>query len=164
MLKKIDAEKAARDRQRQLEQTRIAKNLRQALDGIAPAQVAEACGVTEQAVSNWIRTGKITKENMTIVARLSGRTMGQLLGAEDTGAPAPNGDAGVVEQRLRALPPKVKARVEAALLALFDALGERQRPRKRADIEGQEVFNNLKPSPRRAPTAAPPSGRRKHTV
>lgn len=46
---------------------------------ITPAQIADACGgISVQSVSNWRRTGKITKENLRILANLVDWTMEEL--------------------------------------------------------------------------------------
>lgn len=54
----------------------------------SPGRVAEACGVTEQAVSNWKRTGKIASRHLLVVSRLTGWSLSKLLTGED---PPPTG-------------------------------------------------------------------------
>ena len=69
------------------EQALLAANLAAALSqpgGPRPVQVAERCGVSEQAVSNWKRTGKISKENLAVVSEMTGWSVRRLLtGADD---------------------------------------------------------------------------------
>lgn len=48
-----------------------------------PGQIAAECGVTEQAVSNWRRTGKITKENLAIVSRMTRWSIQKLMTGEE---------------------------------------------------------------------------------
>ncbi len=61
-------------------QSVVRDNLRYLFDTgrVMPTQVAEACEVTVQAVSNWKRTGKITLHGLTIVSRLSGYSVDQI--------------------------------------------------------------------------------------
>ncbi|WP_420889291.1 S24 family peptidase [Cupriavidus gilardii] len=48
---------------------------------VDPAQLAAECGVTRQAISGWIRTGKIAKDHLPVLARLSGKPLEWWLGA-----------------------------------------------------------------------------------
>lgn len=63
------------------EQATLAANFTKALaeSGIAPKAIAEACDITEQAVSNWKRTGKIAREHLPTIATMTGWTVAQLL-------------------------------------------------------------------------------------
>jgi hypothetical protein len=73
------------------EQQMLAANFTAALaeEGApTPGQIAEACDVTEQAVSNWKRTGKITKQNLQIVSTMTKWSVHRLLtGQADPPAP-----------------------------------------------------------------------------
>lgn len=68
-------------RREQLQRT-LAKNFSRALDegGTTPGDIAGALGITEQAVSNWKRTGKIATENIPTICRLTGWGVAQLMG------------------------------------------------------------------------------------
>lgn len=44
-----------------------------------PGAIAAQCGISEQAVSNWKRTGKISKHNLAIVADMTGWSVVRLL-------------------------------------------------------------------------------------
>lgn len=68
-------------------QQQIAVNFAAAIEktGVSPIAIAEACGVTEQAVSNWKRTGKIRTRHLLVVSKLTGWSIQRLLtGAPDT--------------------------------------------------------------------------------
>lgn len=72
------------------EQKTLAENFTKALeeDGApTPGDIADRCDVTEQAVSNWKRTGKITKKNIAIVSEMTGWSVHRLM----TGSDAPSG-------------------------------------------------------------------------
>lgn len=74
------------------EQEMLARNFTAALDergAPTPGQIAEACGITEQAVSNWKRTGKITKENLRIVSAMTKWSVHRLLTGEKDPPPPP---------------------------------------------------------------------------
>lgn len=73
------------------------------------AWLAEQCGVSEQAVSKWISSGKISRENALRAAEALGMTITQLLDPN----PTPE-----LDERWHSFPPAVKARV----LALIDEL------------------------------------------
>ncbi len=64
------------------EQQALAANFTRALaeSGIAPKAIAEARDITEQAVSNWKRTGKIAREHLPTIAQLTGWSVERLLG------------------------------------------------------------------------------------
>ena len=68
-------------RREQFQRT-LAKNFSQALDegAATPGDIADALGITEQAVSNWKRTGKIATENIPTICRLTGWGVAQLMG------------------------------------------------------------------------------------
>ncbi|MDP9965107.1 phage repressor protein C with HTH and peptisase S24 domain [Variovorax paradoxus] len=64
------------------EQQALASNFARALaeSGVAPKAIAEARDITEQAVSNWKRTGKIAREHLPTIAQLTGWSVERLLG------------------------------------------------------------------------------------
>jgi hypothetical protein len=80
------------ERQLTYEQLTLARNFTLALEssGVRPGDIAAACGITEQAVSNWKRTGKIGSKNLAVVVKLTGWSMEQLFGNE----PAPSNKGG----------------------------------------------------------------------
>lgn len=63
------------------EQKALAANFNQALmeAGVTAKAVANACDITEQAVSNWKRTGKIAREHLPVIAGLTGWAVEELL-------------------------------------------------------------------------------------
>lgn len=63
----------------------LAERLRKALDaaGVKDAALAQACGVTRAAVSQWRRTGQIHKRHLETVARVTGKPVSWLLGGPD---------------------------------------------------------------------------------
>lgn len=71
------------------EQKALAKNFARALEesGVAPKAIAEARDITEQAVSNWKRTGKIAREHLPTIAMLTGWSVERLLSADGEAAP-----------------------------------------------------------------------------
>lgn len=79
MLKKTDASTP--------EQRALAANFTKALEesGVAPKAIAEARDITEQAVSNWKRTGKIARAHLPTIAALTGWSVERLLSL-DSGA------------------------------------------------------------------------------
>lgn len=58
-----------------LENSVLARRIQEAIEGSAHSQasIAAAFGVTEQAVSSWIRTGKFDKRKAPKLAQLTGR-------------------------------------------------------------------------------------------
>lgn len=71
------------------EQKLLAANFSAALaaDGApTPGEIAAACGISEQAVSNWKRSGKISVKNLEVVSRMTGWSVTRLLlgGPDDT--------------------------------------------------------------------------------
>ncbi len=51
-------------------------------NGITKADVARACGISDQAVGKWFKTGKVATKNLAIAARLCGLTLDQLVRGE----------------------------------------------------------------------------------
>lgn len=70
------------------EQLLLAKNFSEAMaqpGAPTPGAIAAECDISEQAVSNWKRTGKINKKNLAVVSRLTGWSISRLMsGQEDT--------------------------------------------------------------------------------
>lgn len=66
-------------------QRALAENFAKALgEGrTTPKEIAEALGITEQAVSNWKRSGKIATENLPVVAKLTGWSIARLMGVPE---------------------------------------------------------------------------------
>lgn len=69
------------------DQIALAANFTRALaeSGVSPKAIADARQITEQAVSNWKRTGKIKREHLPTIAALTGWTVAQLLSADGDG-------------------------------------------------------------------------------
>jgi hypothetical protein len=78
------------------EQLALAANFTRALaeSGVAPKAIAEARDITEQAVSNWKRTGKIAREHLPTIASLTGWSVERLLGSsvQETAPPLDEND------------------------------------------------------------------------
>lgn len=73
----------------------LAKNFAAALaeSGVSPGVIAQACNVTEQAVSNWKRTGKIRSQFLPVIADATRWSLRRLLTGLDDG---PSGAAPTV--------------------------------------------------------------------
>jgi transcriptional regulator with XRE-family HTH domain len=60
-----------------LDSKEMARRIKMAMDEAKPpitgADLAEACGVTPQAVSGWRSTGRLGKRHLMTIARLTGR-------------------------------------------------------------------------------------------
>lgn len=90
------------------------------------AWLAEQCSVSEQAVSKWIATGKVSRANAMKAAKALDMTVTQLLD------PTPTPE---LDERWHSFPPSVKLRVLALVDELLNppAPGEsRAKPRRRA--------------------------------
>lgn len=64
------------------EQLLLAKNFAEAMaqpGAPTPGAIAAECDISEQAVSNWKRTGKINKKNLAVVSRLTGWSIQRLM-------------------------------------------------------------------------------------
>jgi len=68
------------------DKVRLSKNLRAARDaaGLSNTDLADACGVTVQAVGGWLKTGKISRESLVLFAKAVGRSVDSLLTGEET--------------------------------------------------------------------------------
>jgi len=68
-----------------LDSKEIARRLREAMDKAEPrvtsVALAEACGVTPQAVSGWRKTGRVAKRHLQTVGKLTGRPLEYFLGS-----------------------------------------------------------------------------------
>lgn len=62
----------------------VMKRLRAAMQhaGVRNTDVAEACGISDQAVSLWFRTGRVSKKNLAIAARLCRVSLDELVTGE----------------------------------------------------------------------------------
>ncbi|MDE2441083.1 MAG: helix-turn-helix domain-containing protein [Betaproteobacteria bacterium] len=65
--------------------------------GKTQAWLAEQVGVSDNAVSKWIRTGQISRENIPKVARLTGLYPDELLPDNDTGRTEPTRNSSGIE-------------------------------------------------------------------
>lgn len=104
------------------EQRALAANFTRALaeSGIAPKVIAEARDITEQAVSNWKRTGKIAREHLPTIASLTGWSVERLLGEHPPDKNDPPAESDVVQPS-----PTIGATILqlGALLATLNAMG-----------------------------------------
>lgn len=70
----VDNKKAAED---------LAKRIRMAMDNRVPplggSELAEACGVTPQAVSGWRKNGRVHKRHLETLAELTGKPLEHFL-------------------------------------------------------------------------------------
>ncbi len=84
LLPPVENQAMLEDRKEEAQRT-LAENFAKALaEGrTTPREIAEALDITEQAVSNWKRTGKIATENLPEVARLTGWTIAALMGVPE---------------------------------------------------------------------------------
>lgn len=82
--------------------------------GRTQAWLAEQVGVSENAVSKWIKNGEISRENSIECASVLGISVAQLLDEN----PVPE-----LDERWHSFPPAVKQRV----LALIDELTQKKR-------------------------------------
>jgi len=57
-------------------------------NGVTKADIARACGISDQAVGKWFKTGKVATKNLAVAARLCGITLDQLVRA-DVGGQSP---------------------------------------------------------------------------
>ena len=64
-----------------MDKQRVMKTLRDAMDrtGVKAAHIAKACDISPQAVSNWWKTGTVSRQNLSIAARMVGLTLDELL-------------------------------------------------------------------------------------
>lgn len=69
----------------------LAKSFAMALEasGVSPRAIADRCGVSEQAVSNWKRTGKIRSHFLPVISDMTGRSIRWLLTGEEDKSTAP---------------------------------------------------------------------------
>jgi transcriptional regulator with XRE-family HTH domain len=71
-----------------LDAAKLAKRIREAMDGMEPPltgrALAVACGVTDQAVSAWRKTGRIHKKHLQKLAELTGKSLDFFLSANGT--------------------------------------------------------------------------------
>lgn len=67
------------------EQRTLAIEFQKAMEtsGVPPKAIAELCGITEQAVSNWRRTGKIARKHLPKIAMATKWSVQRLLTGKD---------------------------------------------------------------------------------
>lgn len=73
--------------QAMLDNAEMARRIKEAIDGkpgLSQAAVAEAFGVTEQAVSGWIRTGKVDKRKLPKLAAITGVPLSRFMPSDDS--------------------------------------------------------------------------------
>lgn len=72
-----------------LDANELARRLRNAMDNKEPrltaAALAKACGVTDQAVNGWRKTGRLAKKHLQTIVRETGRPIEFFLGEDMTG-------------------------------------------------------------------------------
>lgn len=99
----------------------LARRLKQAAQesGIKQRQIAEACGKTEGAVSQWMRTGSIRAEHLAKICGLTGVSADYLL----------LGTRGMTEERrwwieqIERLTPEQKLQLKGIISALRGVIG-----------------------------------------
>jgi transcriptional regulator with XRE-family HTH domain len=70
---------------RRMDKKTIGEQIKEALErkGLSQTDLAERCDVSNNAVSKWIKTGKVSKANIPSVCLHTGLDAGIFLGAED---------------------------------------------------------------------------------
>lgn len=77
------ADNSAMLKEREEERLAMAARLREALACCASkTQVAEACGVTVQALTGWEKTGRVDKRHLPTIAKMSGKSLDWLMGVD----------------------------------------------------------------------------------
>ncbi len=85
--------------------------------GLMGKRIAELCGVKPQAVSNWKTTGRIDKQNLEKLARLTGKPLEYFSTLPAEERPARRGSMEARESATRYEVPKGGAAAEAKKLA-----------------------------------------------
>jgi transcriptional regulator with XRE-family HTH domain len=107
---------------------------------ITTQAMADACGVTAGAVSNWFSSGRIAKDNLAIVAKQLGTSINELItGEPDEAQPTPIPGASYEAQKLATWLDKIKD--EQAHLVAYSAAME----------QILRVVNGLPPLPTHTP-------------
>ena len=122
----ITIRRAAPDNQAMLDNQTMAARIKAAIEGAGHTQVsiAHAFKITEQAVSGWIRTGKVDKRKLPKLAQLTGRPLSFFM---------PDADGDPASQPMSY--DKVKMELAAELvLDQFDRWDIQFRPRQDADL------------------------------
>lgn len=103
------------------EQRAIAEKLKVAIDDrkIDRKRVAKICGVTEQAVSNWIKTGKVAKRHLPKIATLSGLELDYFFNDKSPGQTLEGKGAYIDKSELPILE-KIRAYAAAGVLSVND--------------------------------------------
>lgn len=76
----------------------LAARLREAIGSIPKTEIAAICGVTDQAVTGWLKTGRVKKGNVARIASRTGRDLHWLLTGEKSLKAAPSPTANPAEQ------------------------------------------------------------------
>lgn len=154
------------DRRRQDQQEALKVQIAAALKDTTPAAIAEACGVSVQAVSGWKSTGKVATEMLLPMARAIGCRVDDLL---TKGAPLRSSDA---HATFEGPPPTVEQAIEVLTLVLASASPVERAVTRGAfegflldPVEGQrhltKVMLEIAEHPSGPPAAPPESGTRR---
>ncbi|WP_252870061.1 LexA family transcriptional regulator [Achromobacter mucicolens] len=97
--------------------------------GLVPAKdVAEACGVTVQAINGWKTNGRVGKQHIKTLARLTGLPVSWWLPGDDledeTTVPAPWPFASIERERIEALPAERLKHLEGVMLFALQGYAE----------------------------------------
>jgi transcriptional regulator with XRE-family HTH domain len=125
--------------------TEIGKTIKARLKELGKTQgwLAEAAGVSNMAVSNWVKTGSIARENATIVADVLGITIDMLLNGARASEAARESRSDLVK-----LDP-----IQRRILALYSKADDRGKLDMLAALE--EIAKDIEDSRRKPALSAP---------
>jgi transcriptional regulator with XRE-family HTH domain len=137
-----------------MDKQRVMQTLRDAMErtGVRGADIARACDISPQAVSNWFKTGTVSRENLMIAAKLVGLTLDQLMHNE---APKPLPvDKGLLTEAIEEVADAIKTHgrgrdVSAETLAqlisdTYDSLVLAEQAKKAVSDKLSQLFDNPK--------------------
>ena len=120
--------------QQEQERLALAKRLRTAIGDHSKKAVAEACGVTEQALTGWLKTGRIHKKHLPTLSRLAGVDLSWLMTGVGIPRPEPP-DQSIAE-------PPPPSYLQAALLEAFEGLTDAQQQQAIRDLQATKRAND----------------------
>jgi transcriptional regulator with XRE-family HTH domain len=117
---------------------RLAAELKRALTEakISNSEIAKACGVTVQAVNGWLKTGRVGKQHLSTIARMTRRTIDGLLGETGGGVMLNEIELELVLS-FRDLPKDMQADIRGKLMA--DAVKWREFSKEVLEKHGQST-------------------------
>lgn len=128
------------------------------LAGVKKVHLARECGVTEQAVSQWFKTGRVEKRNLAIAARMAGTSIDELLmGADGERVSEPAGGYAAEEQvptlsqhdlDLIAGYRTLTAELQTAVWSIIDDHLRRQHPELAKAMGPRDIPRSLSAEPR----------------